>query len=39
MFEKTVKQFDGMLKRKAFIDQYLKEPMFEKDLGEFESAR
>jgi tubulin gamma len=39
LFATTVNQYDKLRKRNAFLDQYRKEPMFESDLDEFDSAR
>lgn len=39
MFKRTVKQYDQMRNRNAYIDQYKKEPMFENGLEEFDDAR
>ena len=38
LFGRTVKQFDVMYKKKAYIAEYRKEPMFQHDLSEFDSA-
>lgn len=34
-----VDQFDRLMKRKAFLDQYKKEKWFADGLGEFDEAR
>lgn len=34
-----VDQFDRLIKRKAFLDQYKKEKWFSDGLGEFDEAR
>lgn len=39
LFATTVNQYDKLRKRNAFLDQYRKEPMFEENLDEFDSAR
>ncbi len=39
LFHTTVSQYDKLKKRNAFLDQYRKEPMFEDNLDEFDSAR
>lgn len=39
LFATTVNQYDKLRKRNAFLEQYRKEPMFESDLDEFDSAR
>ncbi len=39
LFGRTVKQYDQLRKRNAFLDQYRKEPMFEDGLEEFDSSR
>ena len=39
LFGRTISQYDKLRKRNAFLDQYRKEPMFEENLDEFDSAR
>ncbi|GAA95634.1 uncharacterized protein L969DRAFT_92764 [Mixia osmundae IAM 14324] len=39
MLEKSVEQFDSLMKRKAFIDQYKREAFFEHSLDDFYEAR
>lgn len=39
LFGRTINQYDKLRKRNAFLDQYRKEPMFEENLDEFDSAR
>ena len=39
LFGRTVNQYDKLKSRNAFLDQYKKEPMFQHDLDEFDSAR
>ena len=39
LFRRIVRQYDGMRKRNAFIDQYKKTRPFENDLGEFDECR
>lgn len=39
LFKRIVRQYDGMRKRNAFIDQYKKTRPFESDLGEFDECR
>lgn len=39
LFKRMVDQFDRLIKRKAFLDQYKKEKWFSDGLGEFDEAR
>jgi tubulin gamma len=39
LFARTVNQYDKLRKRNAFLDVYRKEPMFNDNLDEFDSAR
>ncbi|SCZ96452.1 BZ3500_MvSof-1268-A1-R1_Chr8-2g10202 [Microbotryum saponariae] len=39
IFKRTVAQYDQLRKRNAFMPQYQKEAMFEKNLDEFDEAR
>lgn len=39
LFKRMVDQFDRLMKRKAFLDQYKKEKWFADGLGEFDEAR
>lgn len=39
LFNRTVDQFDRLLKRQAFLEPYRRQPMFENGLAEFEDAR
>lgn len=39
LFQRTLDQFERLLKRQAFLEQYKKQPMFENGLEEFEDAR
>lgn len=39
LFQKTLDQYDRLMKRHAFLDQYRKQPMFEDSLQEFDDAK
>ncbi len=39
LFGRTISQYDKLRKRNAFLEQYRREPMFEENLDEFDSAR
>lgn len=39
LFDRLLGQYDRIRKRNAFLDNYRKEPMFEDNLDEFDSAR
>ncbi|GMI53249.1 hypothetical protein ScalyP_jg6095 [Parmales sp. scaly parma] len=39
LFSRSLQQYDKIRKRNAFLDNYRKEPMFENNLDEFDSAR
>ena len=39
LFERVLGQYDKIRKRNAFLDNYRREPMFEENLDEFDSAR
>ena len=39
MFERTLRQFDKLRKREAFLDQFKKESIFSDNLDEFDSSR
>jgi tubulin gamma len=39
LFGRTISQYDKLRKRNAFLEQYRREPMFEDNLDEFDSAR
>ena len=39
LFKRMIDQFDRLLKRNAFMEQYKKEKMFENGLEEFDDAR
>lgn len=39
LFKRIVAQYDKLIKRHAFLDQYRREPMFANDLSEFDDAR
>jgi tubulin gamma len=39
LFQKTLDQYDRLMKRHAFLDQYRKQPMFQDDLHEFDVAK
>ena len=39
LFQRTLRQFEKLMKRGAFIDQYKQMPMFKENLDEFDSAR
>jgi tubulin gamma len=39
LFGHTVRQYDKLRGRNAFLDQYRKEPTFSENLDEFDSAR
>ena len=39
LFQRTLKQFEKLMKRGAFIDQYKQMPMFKDNLDEFDTAR
>ena len=39
MFQTTLKQFDALYKRSAFLDNYKKEAMFSDGMEEFEESR
>lgn len=39
LFSRTVKQYDTLRKRNAFIDNYRKEPMFAEGFEEFDDSR
>ena len=39
MFQTTLKQFDALYKRSAFLDNYKKEAMFADGMEEFEESR
>ncbi len=39
LFQRTLKQFEKLMKRGAFIDQYKQMPMFKENLDEFDNAR
>uniref|UniRef100_A0A060T8B6 Tubulin gamma chain n=1 Tax=Blastobotrys adeninivorans TaxID=409370 RepID=A0A060T8B6_BLAAD len=38
-FQRSLDQYDRLMKRHAFLDQYKKQPMFENGLSEFDEAR
>jgi len=39
LFERLLSQYDRIRRRNAFLDNYRREPMFQDNLDEFESAR
>ncbi len=39
LFERVVSQYDKLRKRNAFLENYKKEPIFEKDLHEFDDSK
>ena len=39
LFGRTLKQYDQLRRRNAFLEQYRREPMFKDGLEEFDSAR
>ena len=39
LFDRALDQFDRLMRRQAFLDQYKKQPMFENDLSEFDDSR
>lgn len=39
LFASTAEKYDKLRKRKAFIDQFMKQPMFKDDLSEFDDSR
>jgi len=39
LFARTLSQYDKLMKRQAFVDQFRKQPMFRDDLSEFDDAR
>ena len=39
LFGRTLKQYDRLRSRNAFLEQYRRENMFSDGLGEFDSAR
>ncbi|ANB15514.1 gamma-tubulin [Sugiyamaella lignohabitans] len=39
LFQRSLDQFDRLLRRQAFIEQYKKQPMFENGLEEFDDSR
>lgn len=39
LFQRTLDQFERLMRRQAFLDQYKKQPMFEDNLDEFDDAR
>lgn len=39
LFQRTLDQFERLMRRQAFLDQYKKQPMFENGLDEFDDAR
>merc|ERR1712216_773590 len=38
LFSKCLTQYDKLMRRKAFLDQYRREPMFAEDLSEFDDS-
>lgn len=39
LFQRTLKQFEKLMKRGAFIDQYKQQPIFKDNLDEFDSSK
>ena len=39
LFQRTLKQFEKLMKRQAFIDQYKQMPIFRDNLDEFDSSK
>lgn len=39
LFQRIMDQYDRLMKRQAFLDQYKRQPMFEDGLEEFDDAR
>ncbi len=39
MFERVVDEYDRLMNRKAFLENYTKMPMFKDNLHEFEDSR
>ncbi len=39
LFSKCLNQFDRLMRRRAFLDNYEKHPMFAEDLSEFDDSR
>jgi tubulin gamma len=39
LLQRTLDQFERLIRRQAFLDQYKKQPMFEENLEEFDDAR
>lgn len=39
LFKRMLDQFDRLIKRKAFLEQYKKEKLFENGLEEFDDAK
>lgn len=39
LFERTLRQFDKLRKREAFLDQFKKESIFKDNLDEFDHSR
>ena len=39
LFQRTLKQFEKLIKRGAFIDQYKQQPIFKDNLDEFDNSK
>lgn len=39
LFERTLRQYDKLRKREAFLEQFRKEAMFQENLDELDSSR
>jgi tubulin gamma len=39
LFQRSLKQFEKLLKRGAFIDQYKQQPIFKENLDEFDNSK